>query len=117
MAAGPARGRPRWLAAGLMLLLAAAGAPAQEVDAQQLEQGRLLFQSQSSPSCATCHALREAGAEGAIGPDLNELQPTHDQVRAVLRDGSGAMPSFAEQLSEGQLEAVTAYVVWASRQD
>lgn len=115
-AAGRARGRPLWLATGLALLLAGSGVAAQEVDARQLEQGRLLFQKQASPACATCHTLREAGAEGSIGPDLDELQPTHDQIRAVLRDGSGAMPSFEDQLSEEQLEAVTAYVLWATRQ-
>jgi len=99
-----------WL---LALLLAGLGATAQAAD-PQIDQGRMLFQ-QTSPACATCHALREAGATGAIGPDLDELQPDQDQIRAVLRDGSGAMPSFADRLSEQQIKAVTAYVLWATR--
>ncbi|HMN21595.1 MAG TPA: cytochrome c [Ottowia sp.] len=103
-------------AVGLLLaLVVGAGAHAQAPDAKVLEQGRLLFLKQANPTCATCHTLAEAGATGAIGPDLDELQPGHDQVRAVLRDGSGAMPSFAGQLSEEQLEAVTTYVLWATR--
>lgn len=108
-------GRLGALLAGLALLLIGAGAHAQAPDAKLLAQGRLLFQKEASPSCATCHTLHEAGAEGAIGPDLDELQPTQQQIRAVLRDGSGAMPAFAGKLSEEQLQAVTAYVLWATR--
>lgn len=115
-AAGRTRARCAAGVVGLLLAsLAGAGAHAQAPDAKVLEQGRALFLKQASPACATCHTLAEAGATGTIGPDLDELRPTHDQVRAVLRDGSGAMPAFAGQLSEEQLEAVTAYVVWATR--
>lgn len=84
-------------------------------DAAQIDLGRKVFTQQASPACAVCHTLRDAQADGSIGPDLNELQPGSDQVRAVLRDGSGAMPSFEGQLTPEQLEAVIAYVVWASR--
>lgn len=114
---GAVCGWPQDLAAGLALLLFACGhAVAQDADAQQLAQGKVLFQKQASPACATCHTLREAGAAGTIGPDLDDLQPTREQIRAVLRDGSGPMPSFAGQLTEEQLQAVTAYVLWATRQ-
>lgn len=94
-----------------------APAPAMAQDAAQLEQGKQVFMQDAVPTCATCHALADAGASGPIGPDLDELQPDHDQILAALRDGPGAMPSFADSLSAEQIEAVAAYVVSATGGD
>jgi cytochrome c553 len=90
--------------------MAAAEAPSQA----QIDAGKAVFMKQAAPTCATCHTLKDAGASGAIGPDLDELKPSEQQIRAVLRDGSGAMPSFEGTLSKEQLDAVTAYVYWAT---
>lgn len=86
-------------------------AVAAEPDAAQLQEGKVLFQKGAVPACAVCHTLSDAGATGAIGPNLDELQPTHQQVLSMMRDGGGAMPSFEESLSEAQREAIAAYVV------
>lgn len=88
----------------------AADAPSQAV----LDQGKAIFQKQAQPACATCHTLKDADATGAIGPDLDDLQPSKEQIRAVLRDGSGAMPSFEGKLSAEQIDAVVAYVFAAT---
>ncbi|MGB6241561.1 MAG: cytochrome c [Castellaniella sp.] len=93
---------------------ALAAAPVLAADNATLEEGKTLFQKGAVPACAVCHTLQDAGASGDIGPDLDELQPNKDQILAVLRDGSGPMPSFAESLSEEQRQAVADYVVHAT---
>jgi mono/diheme cytochrome c family protein len=60
--------------------------------------------------CNSCHTLSAAGASGTIGPNLDELRPTEEQVVAVVTNGSGAMPAFAGQLDTAEIEAVAAYV-------
>ena len=63
-----------------------------------------------SANCASCHALAAAGANGAIGPNLDELMPTYDQTLAVVTNGKGAMPAFSGSLSEDDIKNVAAYV-------
>lgn len=93
-----------------VLAVAAAAQP----DAAQLQEGKVLFQTGAVPACAVCHTLADAAATGAIGPDLDELQPTRQQLLSMMRDGGGAMPSFEETLTESQREAIAAYVVHAT---
>lgn len=102
---------PHGLLLGALLL---AGASAQAADAAQLAAGKLLFQKQAEPACAACHTLKDAGATGTVGPNLDELQPDREQVLAALRDGVGVMPAFAGKLSAAQIEALAAYVVSAT---
>lgn len=83
-------------------------------DAAMLARGKALFQSQATPACALCHTLADAGTTGAIGPNLDDLKPGLDQVRRALIDGVGVMPSFADTLSEDDMDAVAQYVVSAS---
>lgn len=83
-------------------------------DTATLARGKDLFTGAAVPACAICHTLADAGAEGAIGPDLDELKPTKDVVLKVIREGMGAMPSFAETMSEEDMQAVAEYVVSAT---
>lgn len=61
-------------------------------------------------ACAGCHTLAAAGANGAVGPNLDELKPSYDQVLQVVTNGKGAMPAFSGQLSEDDIKNVSAYV-------
>jgi DMSO/TMAO reductase YedYZ molybdopterin-dependent catalytic subunit len=79
------------------------------------QRGRTLFRERAQPSCATCHALAEAEATGAVGPDLDELGPSLEQVRAAVQNGVGAMPSFTQLLTPEEIEDVAAYVFEATR--
>lgn len=100
----------------LSLALACAGAAwANGADQAVLAEGKAIFTEKAAPTCATCHALADAGATGTLGPDLDHLRPDHDQMLAVLRDGAGVMPSFEEQLDAEQMEAVIAYVLSVTR--
>lgn len=114
--AGHGRAHPLRLAAGVVLLAAATAAWSAGPDPAQLARGKALFQGEANPPCAICHVLHDAGATGNIGPDLDELRPERERVLAMLRDGSGVMPSFADSLDADELDALADYVVWASRQ-
>lgn len=97
----------------LSTLLLAAG-PALADDAAQMALGKKLFTT-ATPACAVCHTLKDAGAEGAIGPVLDELQPDADRVTRAMRNGIGSMPSFKGTLSDAEIAAVALYVSRASR--
>ena len=84
-------------------------------EAAQMELGKQLFLVGAQPACAICHTLKDAGAEGAVGPVLDELKPDAARVTKALRDGLGAMPSFKATLSEEQIAALALYVSKASR--
>ncbi|MCB9631804.1 MAG: molybdopterin-dependent oxidoreductase [Sandaracinus sp.] len=78
------------------------------------ERGRALFRERAQPSCTTCHALEHAEATGTVGPDLDALGPSLDQVRAAVQNGVGAMPSFTQLLTPQEIEDVAAYVFEAT---
>ena len=95
-------------AAGLALLLASpVAAPSEEL-------GRKVFTEIAQPACAICHTLQAAGAEGTIGPSLDELKPDRSKVLEAVRKGVGVMPPFADKLTPEQIEAVAAFVAKAS---
>jgi mono/diheme cytochrome c family protein len=60
--------------------------------------------------CASCHTLADAGATGAIGPNLDAAMPPPELVVERVTNGMGGMPSFADTLSEEQIQDVAAYV-------
>jgi mono/diheme cytochrome c family protein len=72
--------------------------------------GRQLFNHATQPSCATCHSLDAAGAKGVIGPNLDKLKPDAQRIRAALAQGVGAMPSYAEQLSDNEVSALVDFI-------
>lgn len=100
----------RFLLAGALALSPLAAA-AQDAGSAAL--GKQIFTAESEPPCGLCHALADAGASGAIGPSLDELKPTEEQVRAAVSGGVGVMPAY-ETLSEAEIAAVARYVATAA---
>jgi quinohemoprotein ethanol dehydrogenase len=68
--------------------------------------GEKVFES----SCGTCHTLAAAGTTGAVGPNLDELQPSESTVEHQVINGGGKMPAFKGQLSAAEIKAVSKYV-------
>lgn len=102
-------------ARAVALALAAFSAPAvTAADADVLAQGKALFLQGAAPPCAVCHTLKDAGASGAIGPVLDELQPDADRVISAMKNGIGLMPSFRTTLDDAQMRALARYVSKAS---
>ena len=61
-------------------------------------------------ACGSCHTLAEAGTTGSIGPNLDASKPSAELVVERVTNGMGVMPSFADTLSEEQIQDVAAYV-------
>ena len=60
--------------------------------------------------CKNCHTLKAAGANGTVGPNLDQLQPSAALVTKQVKNGGGVMPSFKGKLSPQQIKAVADYV-------
>jgi uncharacterized membrane protein len=63
-----------------------------------------------SAGCSGCHTLKDAGATGTVGPNLDAAKPSADLVRQRVENGLGPMPSFRGKLSQSQIDDVAAYV-------
>ena len=115
------RGRTHWWMplAGAVAFVALAVAVergddsvAAPADAATLERGKSVF---ASAGCGACHTLGDAGAAGTVGPSLDEADPSSALVADRVRNGLGAMPSFAGRLTPEEIAAVAAYVASAAR--
>jgi mono/diheme cytochrome c family protein len=60
--------------------------------------------------CGGCHTLKDAGATGTVGPNLDQLKPSEPVVEHQVINGGGAMPAFKGQLSDAEIKAVAKYV-------
>jgi mono/diheme cytochrome c family protein len=69
--------------------------------------GKVVFET---AGCKACHTLKDAGATGQVGPNLDEAKPSADLVVQRVTNGKGAMPSFKGQLTDQQIQDVAAYV-------
>ena len=64
-------------------------------------------------NCSQCHP----GGESGLGPALNDKPLPQFAMKIQIRNGVGAMPRFSSaEISDEQVSAVTAYVVWLRRQ-
>ena len=69
--------------------------------------GRSVF---ASVGCGECHSFAAAGADGSVGPDLDERRPDAERVRDVVTEGRGVMPSYSATLTDRQIADVAAFV-------
>jgi mono/diheme cytochrome c family protein len=69
--------------------------------------GKAIF---ASAGCGGCHTLAEAGTDGTVGPNLDEAKPSKELAVDRVTNGQGGMPSFKDDLSEAQIDAVAEYV-------
>ena len=72
------------------------------------EMGKDVFLNKAN--CAACHTLAEAGSNGQIGPNLNQIKPNMMRVMSVVKNGIGIMPPLEGLLSDQEIEAVAHYV-------
>ena len=78
------------------------------------EMGKDVFLNKAN--CAACHTLAEAGSNGQIGPNLNQIKPNMMRVMSVVKNGIGIMPPLEGLLSDQEIEAVAHYVSIAASQ-
>jgi mono/diheme cytochrome c family protein len=72
--------------------------------------GRQLF---TDWGCASCHALKDAGASGHIGPALDGAPLTKEVTVSRITNGQGAMPSFGGLMTDEEIETLASYIVAA----
>ncbi len=65
-------------------------------------------------NCGSCHTLSDAGTSGAIGPSLDGIGLDVSAIESQVRNGGGGMPAFEGQLSDEEIQAVSAYVAESS---
>jgi mono/diheme cytochrome c family protein len=70
-------------------------------------QGKGVFQR---AGCVSCHTLGDAGANGTVGPNLDQKKPPKSLVVDRVTNGKGVMPSFKGQLTSAEIDAVATYV-------
>jgi len=86
------------------------GAETEEAGSEQGEEkadGAAVF---ADAGCGSCHTFEAAGSAGTIGPNLDESKPPRELVLERVTEGMGAMPSFADSLSEQEIASVADYV-------
>ena len=81
-----------------------AAAPAGKAD---LAAGKAVF---TTAGCSGCHTLKDAGATGTTGPNLDQLKPPEARVARQVTDGGKIMPAFKGSLSKQQIDDVATYV-------
>jgi len=81
--------------------------PAPSSGTSQLALGKHIFQT---AGCTGCHTLKDAGATGTVGPNLDQLKPSDAAVQLQVTNGGGVMPAFKDQLTKAEIAAVAKYV-------
>ena len=71
--------------------------------------GKAIFTG-TTASCFGCHTLKDAGATGTVGPNLDDKTPPYALVIDRVTHGHGVMPSFADKLSAADIQNVAKYV-------
>jgi mono/diheme cytochrome c family protein len=61
-------------------------------------------------NCGTCHTLADAETTGTTGPALDDTELTAATIEEQVRNGSGVMPAFEGDLSDQEIQDVSAYV-------
>ena len=85
-----------------------------KADSEKMVLGLEVFNNKAM--CGTCHVLKAAGSTSDIGPDLDSLKPSEEQVKGVVTEGLGVMPAFGEEglLTSEEIDAVSYYVTHSS---
>ena len=73
-----------------------------------LDLGKNIFLEKGN--CAVCHTLSDAGSNGDIGPNLNQIKPDVGRVIVAVTNGIGVMPAYEGILTSKEIEAVSLYV-------
>ena len=60
--------------------------------------------------CSSCHMLKDAGSNGMIGPNLDQIRPDKNRVMMTVKNGIGIMPAYEGELTSEEIEAVSIYV-------
>ena len=85
-----------------------------QADSEKMALGLDVYNNKAA--CGVCHVLKAAASDGNIGPNLDILKPTEEQVKLIVTEGLGVMPAFGEEglLTSEEIDAVSFYVANSS---
>ena len=64
----------------------------------------------ASAGCGGCHTFGPANSNGTVGPKLDGIDLSKDEIAQQVRNGGGGMPPFGDSLSDDEIDAVADYV-------
>ena len=64
----------------------------------------------ASAGCGGCHTFSPANSNGTVGPALDGIDMSKDEIEQQVRNGGGGMPPFGDRLSDAEIAAVADYV-------
>ena len=85
----------------------AATTEATETEGGEDADGAAVF---ASAGCGGCHTFGPANSNGTVGPNLNTIDLSKDEIEQQVRNGGGGMPPFGDSLSDDEIDAVADYV-------
>lgn len=85
---------------------AAATTEATQTEGESVE-GAAVF---AKAGCGGCHTFSPANSKGTVGPRLDGIDLSKDEIEQQVRNGGGGMPAFGDRLSDAEIEAVADYV-------
>lgn len=69
--------------------------------------GKQVFET---AGCKGCHTLKDAGATGTVGPNLDAAKPSESLAETQVTNGGGVMPAFKGTLTPAEIKAVAKFV-------
>jgi mono/diheme cytochrome c family protein len=60
--------------------------------------------------CGGCHEFGPANSTGTVGPSLDNIDLSKEEIAQQVRNGGGGMPAFGDRLSDEEIDAVADYV-------
>jgi mono/diheme cytochrome c family protein len=84
----------------------AATTEATETESEQAD-GAAVF---AEAGCGGCHTFGPANSNGTVGPPLDGIDLSKDEIAQQVRNGGGGMPPFGDRLSDAEIGAVADYV-------
>jgi mono/diheme cytochrome c family protein len=85
----------------------AATTEATETEGGEAADGAAVFKS---AGCVSCHTFGPANSKGTVGPKLDGIDLSKDEIEQQVRNGGGGMPPFGDSLSDAEIAAVADYV-------
>ena len=64
----------------------------------------------TSAGCGSCHTFGPANSKGTVGPKLDGIDRSKEEIEQQVRNGGGGMPPFGDSLSDAEIAAVADYV-------
>ena len=90
------------------------GATTEETETEETEteggedaDGAAVF---AEAGCGGCHTFGAANSSGTVGPSLDDIDMSKDEIAQQVRNGGGGMPAFGDRLSDDEIDAVADYV-------